>query len=249
MLTVAVHEQHGAAPGMVQSRHQGGFLAEIARQRHHLNVERIGGKPARDAERRVRAAVIDIDDLAGEAVALPQRLCPSAKPLVQKCQPGGLVVQRARRSTAPAPRRWPRWLTGPKRPYPASSIRFQPSERQHMVIALRCRHGDATSACASLPQECLKPGEQRIVAVEHIVERRHRNRVGAVGAKEAAERVKLRRRAVQRDHSRRGRPAERRDHAEAIMGLRQAAPRRIRQSGCGLPGTCWRARGRRCDRG
>jgi len=30
MLTVAVHEQHCAAPGMVQSRHQRGFLAEIA---------------------------------------------------------------------------------------------------------------------------------------------------------------------------------------------------------------------------
>ena len=30
MLTVAVHEQHCAAPGMVQSSHQRGFLAEIA---------------------------------------------------------------------------------------------------------------------------------------------------------------------------------------------------------------------------
>ena len=30
MLTVAVHEQDGAAPGMVQSRHQGCFLAEVA---------------------------------------------------------------------------------------------------------------------------------------------------------------------------------------------------------------------------
>ena len=72
MLAVAVHEQHRAAPGMVQPRHQGGFLAEIARQRHHLNVERIGLESARDGERGVGAAVIDIDDLAGKPVALPQ---------------------------------------------------------------------------------------------------------------------------------------------------------------------------------
>jgi len=83
MLTIAVHEHHGAAPGMVQSGHQRGFLAEIARQRHHLNIERIGAKPAGDAERAVGAAIVDIDDLAGEAVALPQRLGQTAKPLVQ----------------------------------------------------------------------------------------------------------------------------------------------------------------------
>ena len=87
MLAVAVHEQHRAAPGMVQSRHQGGFLAEIARQRHHLDVERIGGKPARDAERRVGAAVIDIDDLAGQPVALPQRLCQPASRWCRRASP------------------------------------------------------------------------------------------------------------------------------------------------------------------
>jgi hypothetical protein len=92
MLAVAVHEQHRAAPRMVQPRHQRGFLAEIARQRHHLNVERLGAKPARDGERRVGAAVVDIDDLAGKAVALPQRFGEAAKPLVQKRQPGRLVV-------------------------------------------------------------------------------------------------------------------------------------------------------------
>ena len=71
MLAVAVHEQHRAAPGMVQPRHQRGFLAEIARQRHHLDVERVGGKRARDRKRGVGAAVVDIDHFAGEAVALP----------------------------------------------------------------------------------------------------------------------------------------------------------------------------------
>ncbi len=77
---------------MVQPRHQGGLLAEIAGQRHHLNIERIGGKPARNAERRVGAAIVDIDDLAGQRVAPPQRLCRFANSLVQKCQPGRLVV-------------------------------------------------------------------------------------------------------------------------------------------------------------
>ena len=87
MLAVAVHEQHGAAPGMVEPRHQSGFLAEIARQRHHLDVERAGGQSARDAERGVGAAVVDIDDLAAEAVTLPERpgqppsrSCSSASP-------------------------------------------------------------------------------------------------------------------------------------------------------------------------
>ena len=93
VLAVAVHEQHRAAAGMVQSRHQGCFLAEIARQRHHLDVEPVGGKPAGDAERGVGAAVVDIDHLAGEAVALPQRFRQRAKPLVQQGQPGRLVVQ------------------------------------------------------------------------------------------------------------------------------------------------------------
>ncbi len=94
MLTIAVHEQDRAAPGMVQSRHQRGFLAEIARQRHHLDVKRIGQESTRNTQRRVGAAVIDIDHLAGHAIALPQRLCQVTKPLVQKCQPGRLVIKR-----------------------------------------------------------------------------------------------------------------------------------------------------------
>ena len=47
MLAVAVHEQHGAAPGVIEARHQRRFLAEIARQRHHLDVERFGAKALR----------------------------------------------------------------------------------------------------------------------------------------------------------------------------------------------------------
>jgi hypothetical protein len=94
MLTIAVHEQDRAAPGMVQSCHQRGFLAEIARQRHHLNVNGVGAKSARNTERGVGAAVIDIDNLAGQAVALPQRFCHFTKPRVQQCQPGRLVIKR-----------------------------------------------------------------------------------------------------------------------------------------------------------
>ncbi len=68
MLAVAVHEQHRAAAGMVEAGHQRGLLAEIARQRHHLEVERVGGQAARDRQRVVGAAVVDIDHFAGEAV-------------------------------------------------------------------------------------------------------------------------------------------------------------------------------------
>ena len=94
MLAVAVHEQHCAKAGMVQPRHQGGFLAEIARQRHHLHVERISGKRARDRQRIVGAAVVDIDHLAGKAVTGLQRAGEAGQPLVQHGEPGRLVVQR-----------------------------------------------------------------------------------------------------------------------------------------------------------
>ena len=94
MLTIAVHEQDGPATGMVQSRHQSGFLAEIARQRNHLNVERIGRKPARDGEGGIGAAVIDIDDLAVKPVILSQGLCQPAQTFMQERKPGRLVVQR-----------------------------------------------------------------------------------------------------------------------------------------------------------
>ena len=39
MLAVAVDEQHGAEPGVIEAGEQRRFLAEIARQRHHLDVE------------------------------------------------------------------------------------------------------------------------------------------------------------------------------------------------------------------
>jgi hypothetical protein len=94
MLAVAVHEQHRAAPGVVQAGHERGLLAEIARQRHHLNIERIGGKGACDREGGVGAAVVDINDLAAKAVAPAKRRCQFAEPLMQRCQPGRLVVQR-----------------------------------------------------------------------------------------------------------------------------------------------------------
>ena len=64
MLAVAVHEQDSAAPCMIKAGHQRGFLAEIARQRNHLDIERIGIKPARYGERVIGTAVIDIHDLA-----------------------------------------------------------------------------------------------------------------------------------------------------------------------------------------
>jgi hypothetical protein len=49
---------------------------------------------------------------------------------------------------------------------------------------------------ASRPEERLKLGEQRVVAGEHIVKRRHRYRIGTMVAKKTTKRVKLRRGAV-----------------------------------------------------
>ena len=42
MLSVAVDEQHGAEPGVIEAGEQRRLLAEIARQRQQLNVERRG---------------------------------------------------------------------------------------------------------------------------------------------------------------------------------------------------------------
>src|SRR5262249_4264547 len=61
MLSVAVHEQHGAQPGMIEAGEKRRLLAEIARERDHLDVEVFGGKFARGGKRRVAAAVVHID--------------------------------------------------------------------------------------------------------------------------------------------------------------------------------------------
>ena len=91
---------------------------------------------------------------------------------------------------------------------PNSSQDHQPSQLLQTPI-VNCIDYQALAVASmnetpsrSLPQERLKPGEQRIVAVEHIVERRHRDRLGAMGAQKTAERVELRRWAVQRNHFR-----------------------------------------------
>src|SRR6185312_6523332 len=65
----------------------------------------------------------------------------------------------------------------------------------------------------------LEPGEQRVVAGEHIVELRDRNRFRAVFAQKVRERVNLIRRAVQRELARDRRSAERRFNAEFSLGV------------------------------
>src|SRR5579872_2580819 len=59
--------------------------------------------------------------------------------------------------------------------------------------------GDPT---ALFPQERLKPRKQGVFAVEHVVERGHRNGLRAMIAQETSQCVELGRRAMQRQHSR-----------------------------------------------
>ena len=124
MLAVAVHEHHGAAAGMVEPGHQGGFLAEIARQRHHLHVERVGGSPR---------AMVSVYPRCRRRHRRPRSQARSA---ASACAPGRTAARAARRgrrphcraarrSTVPAPRRSPRSWTIRKHRYRASSIRFQ----------------------------------------------------------------------------------------------------------------------------
>ena len=94
MLAVAVDEHHGAEPGVVEAGQQRRFLAEIARQRHHLHVEPVGRKGARDGERVVGAAVVHIDDFAGERACPLQILRDVGEPRMQAFEAGALVVER-----------------------------------------------------------------------------------------------------------------------------------------------------------
>jgi hypothetical protein len=94
MLAVAIHEQERAVARVVEAGEQRGLLAEIARQRHHLHVEDIGGQCARDRQGIVRAAVVDIDDLAGKLARLPQSRRDLGEPRVQVAQVFAFVEHR-----------------------------------------------------------------------------------------------------------------------------------------------------------
>ena len=112
MLAVAIHEQHRAQPCVVEAREQRRLLAEIARQRHHLDVCARGRQRLRDLERRIPAAVVDIDDLRLQAAGLAQATGDLGDPLVQCGEPAGLVEQRhddrqARLRRSERPRRCP----------------------------------------------------------------------------------------------------------------------------------------------
>src|SRR5690349_18953030 len=74
---------------------------------------------------------------------------------------------------------------------------------------------------APLPQPLLQSRVQRIVPREHVVDIRDRHALGALVAQEARERVHMRGRAMQRQHAGRGRAAERRGDAEALLRLLQ----------------------------
>ncbi len=83
MLPVAVHEQHRAEARMIEAGGERCLLAEIARQRDHLHVERARGQLARDSKRVVAAAVIDVDDFDRELARFPQIARDVGQPLVQ----------------------------------------------------------------------------------------------------------------------------------------------------------------------
>ncbi len=94
VLAVAVHEQHGVEAGMVEAGEEGRFLAEVARQRHDLDVQRARGQALRDRQGLVAAAVVDINHLAGERAGGAQLTGDVDELGMQARQRAGLVVQR-----------------------------------------------------------------------------------------------------------------------------------------------------------
>ena len=94
VLAVAVHEQHGAEPGVVEAGKQRRLLTEVARERKHLHVEDVGRQVARDRRGRIAAAVVDVDDLDMERARRlePRHRLGDAR--VQPREPGRFVVHR-----------------------------------------------------------------------------------------------------------------------------------------------------------
>ena len=93
-----------------------------------------------------------------------------------------------------------------------------------------------------------KPRIERVVAHVNVVERSDRDRLGAVLAQEARERMHVLGRAMQRQHAGGGRAAERRGDAEFFARGVEQASRSSRQSACAPRGTSGRAFARRRGR-
>ena len=93
MLAVAVDEHHRAEPGVIEAGKECRFLAEIARQGHHLDIEARGRQRARDRESAIAAAVVDIDYLAGERALSFQVMCDFRQLGMQALKAQGLIVE------------------------------------------------------------------------------------------------------------------------------------------------------------
>jgi hypothetical protein len=94
VLAVAVHEENPAQARVVETGKQRRLLAEIARQRDDLDIEAIGGERTRRRQRRIAAAVIDIDDFGCKVARTPKRAGLLDNARVQHRQAVRLVVQR-----------------------------------------------------------------------------------------------------------------------------------------------------------
>src|SRR6185312_10496180 len=67
VLAVSIHEEDGTRTGMIQAGEQGGFLAEIARKRDDLNVERHRGQGFCDVAGTVVTTVVYINYLDAQS--------------------------------------------------------------------------------------------------------------------------------------------------------------------------------------
>src|SRR3569623_1157984 len=90
--------------------------------------------------------------------------------------------------------------------------RLPPRQRARCENRRKCRAWRRSRSLAGVPwrlERRFELGEQRVLLGEHVVEVGDRHGFGAVIAQERGEGVDLSRRAVQRQHPRRGRAAER----------------------------------------
>ena len=93
VLTIAIHEKHGAEAGVVETGEKRGFFAEVARQHDDLNIQWHRRQAFGDLAGAVVAAVVDVNDFEVQAALVLQEARDLGNALMQGGKALGLVEQ------------------------------------------------------------------------------------------------------------------------------------------------------------
>ena len=93
VLAVAIHEKHGAEPRVIETGEKRGLLAEIARQRDDLNIERQRRQAIGYITGAVVAPVVDVNNFKVQPALVLQEARNLRNAFMQDGQAFGLVEQ------------------------------------------------------------------------------------------------------------------------------------------------------------